>query len=253
MPGAFDDVDLSAVALFPLPSVVLFPRAVLPLHIFEDRYRAMTADVLAGDRLVAMALLRPGWEKSYYGRPAIEPVVCVGQILTHEKLPDGKYNFLLQGLLRATVSRELPGAATPYRRAELKPLEEAPALEIDLEAERRRLVELFHAGPLGASGTGRQFRQIVKSHLPTCDVADLSAFTFLDDVGLKQSLLADADVRARVARTVDALAKLSRSMRPSAPPASPADAAPHGGAKDAGAKQGPADASSPPPFDPNLN
>src|SRR5687768_2370471 len=72
--------DLCAVPLFPLPNVVLFPRAVLPLHIFEERYKTMAADALAGDRLVAMALLRPGWEKSYYGRPAIEPVVCVGTI-----------------------------------------------------------------------------------------------------------------------------------------------------------------------------
>src|SRR5687767_7158030 len=100
------DVDFAAVPLFPLPSVVLFPRAVLPLHIFEDRYRAMTADALAGDKVVAMALLKAGWEKSYYGRPAIEPVVCVGKILSHEKLPDGKYNFLLQGVQRARVIRE---------------------------------------------------------------------------------------------------------------------------------------------------
>src|SRR3954466_5571076 len=109
------DPDLSAVPLFPLPSVVLFPRAVLPLHIFEDRYRAMTADALEGDRLIAMALLRPGWEKSYYGRPAIEPVVCVGRIVSHEKLADGKYNFLLQGLVRAVVVREHLQHETPYR------------------------------------------------------------------------------------------------------------------------------------------
>src|SRR5437762_11771699 len=98
MTDASDEpVDLSAVALFPLPGVVLFPRAVLPLHIFEDRYRAMMADALAGGRLIAVALLKPGWEKTYYGRPEIEPVVCVGQILSHEKLADGKYNLLLQG------------------------------------------------------------------------------------------------------------------------------------------------------------
>src|SRR5436189_3401156 len=86
----------AAVPLFPLPNVVLFPRAVLPLHIFEERYKVMTADALAGRRRVAMALLKPGWEKNYYGRPAIDPVVCVGEILTHEQFPDGKYNFLLQ-------------------------------------------------------------------------------------------------------------------------------------------------------------
>src|SRR5881275_2591828 len=112
------DDDLSSVALFPLPSVVLFPRAVLPLHIFEDRYRAMTADALIGDRRIAMALLKPGWEKTYYGKPEIEPVVCVGRILSHEKLADGKYNFLLQGELRARIVRELPADQT-YRRAQL--------------------------------------------------------------------------------------------------------------------------------------
>ena len=205
-------LDLSAVPLFPLPGVVLFPRAVLPLHIFEDRYRAMTADALAGDRLVAMALLKPGWEKSYYGRPAIEPVVCVGRILSHEKLPDGKYNFLLQGVQRARIVRESVDGDKPYRTAQLQPLEETPALEIDLEAERRRLHELFTATPLGGVGAGRQFRQIVKTPLPTAAVADLAAFTFLEDVALKQALLEDVDVRRRVARTVGALQELVATL-----------------------------------------
>src|SRR5438270_7411228 len=98
-----DEADLSAVPLFPLPNVVLFPRAVLPLHIFEERYKAMTAHALEGDRQFAMALLRPGWEKNYYSKPVIDPVVCVGRILTHERLEDGKYNFMLQGTTRARV------------------------------------------------------------------------------------------------------------------------------------------------------
>src|SRR5476651_2067777 len=93
--------EVLTVPLFPLPNVVLFPRAVLPLHIFEERYKAMTADTLRGDGRIAMALLKPGWEKCYYQRPAIDPVVCVGTILSHEKLPDGTYNFLLQGAIRA--------------------------------------------------------------------------------------------------------------------------------------------------------
>jgi uncharacterized protein len=215
-------LDLSAVPLFPLPGVVLFPRAVLPLHIFEDRYRAMTADALVGDNLIAMALLKPGWEKSYYGRPAIEPVVCVGQILSHEKLADGKYNFLLQGVPRARIIREYGGdhsgdaaadaVQLPYRTAKLQPLEETPAVETDLEGERRRLHELFMTTPLGGIGAGRQFRQIIKAPLPTPVVADLAAFTFLEDVPLKQSLLADVDVRHRVGRTVAALHDLVATL-----------------------------------------
>ena len=105
-----------------------------------------------------MALLKPGWEKSYYGRPAIEPVVCVGRILSHEKLPDGKYNFLLQGVQRARIIRENGGGdrgdETPYRTAQLQPLEETPAPEIELEDERRQLHELFMTTPLGRDRRG---------------------------------------------------------------------------------------------------
>jgi len=59
--------------LFPLPNVVLFPGVFLPLHIFEPRYKEMVADALAGDRIIGMALLRPGWEADYEGRPPIYP------------------------------------------------------------------------------------------------------------------------------------------------------------------------------------
>jgi hypothetical protein len=229
-------LDLGAVPLFPLPGVVLFPRAVLPLHIFEDRYRAMTADALGSDKVIAMALLKPGWEKSYYGRPAIEPVVCVGRILSHEILHDGKYNFLLQGVQRARIIRENGGGAggggsgagsgddeTPYRTAQLEPLEETPAPEIELEEERRRLHELFMTTPLGGIGAGRQFRQIVKAPLPTPVIADLAAFTFLEDVPLKQSLLGDVDVRHRVGRTVAALQQLVATLPQAIYAPAPAD------------------------------
>src|SRR6476659_438156 len=122
----------SAVPLFPLPNVVLFPRAVLPLHIFEERYKQMTHDALRGKRQIAMALMRAGWEKNYYQRPVLEPIVCVGTILSHERLPDGKYNFLLQGRMRARIIREVE-KETAYRMAELAPLHETRAMEIDLE------------------------------------------------------------------------------------------------------------------------
>src|ERR1700722_8774241 len=99
--------DACYAPLFPLPNVVLLPRAVLPLHIFEERYKAMIADALAGGRRIAMCLLKPGWEKNYHAKPAIEQAVCVGRILSAEKLPDEKYNFLLQGEIRGKIVREI--------------------------------------------------------------------------------------------------------------------------------------------------
>src|SRR3954466_10946027 len=139
------------VPLFPLPNVVLFPRAILPLHIFEERYKVMTADALDGDRQIAMALLKPGWEKNYYGQAEIEPVVCIGTILSHERLPDGKYNFLLQGHTRARVVHEHPRKdGRLYRTAQLEPLPQTHVMEIDLADARHRFAELFarDGGPL---------------------------------------------------------------------------------------------------------
>jgi uncharacterized protein len=203
-------LDLRAVALFPLPNVVLFPHAVLPLHIFEQRYKAMTADALAGTRQVAMALLRPGWEKSYHGQAEIEPVVCVGRILSHEQLPDGKYNFLLQGHTRARIVRELPQKRM-YRLAQLEKLVEQAMPEIELAPQRQCLTELFAAGKLAPAGLAEPFSRLLAGELPTADVADLIAFTFIEDASIKQSLLAETDVHRRVDRILAELKGLSEA------------------------------------------
>lgn len=87
--------------LFPLPNVVLFPYAVLPLHIFEPRYRQMTADAIAGEGYLAMALLRSaGHEESGGELPTIHDIVGLGKIIAHERLPDGRYYVFLRGLAR---------------------------------------------------------------------------------------------------------------------------------------------------------
>jgi uncharacterized protein len=111
------------IPLFPLPNVVLFPQVFLPLRIFEPRYRAMVADALAGDRVIGMALLRPGWEAAYEERPPIYKVGCSGVITHFEKLPDGRYNIVLRGVERFTVEHE--DHTRPYRRAEVRPLPES--------------------------------------------------------------------------------------------------------------------------------
>ena len=96
----------SLLPLFPLPNVVLFPGVFLPLHIFEPRYRAMTEDALSGDRMIGMALLKPGFEAEYEGRPPIYPVGCVGLITHALRLPDGRFNIVLQGVERFRVREE---------------------------------------------------------------------------------------------------------------------------------------------------
>src|SRR5439155_26348930 len=92
--------------LFPLPNVVLFPNVFLPLHVFEARYRDMVADAVAGDRMIGMVLLKPGWQQDYEGRPPVYPIGCSG-VMTHVKrLPNGRYNIVLRGVERFRILRE---------------------------------------------------------------------------------------------------------------------------------------------------
>ena len=137
------------IPLFPLPNVVLFPNVCLPLHVFEPRYREMTADALAGDRIIGMVLLRPGWEGNYEGRPPIYDVGCAGLITHAENLDDGRYNLVLRGMEKFRVLRE--EYQHSYRRADVQAIHEAVS-EADrdvMRAERRRLESLLVPQPQG--------------------------------------------------------------------------------------------------------
>ena len=120
VPGAVALPDV--IPVFPLPDVMLFPNVSRPLHIFEPRYRAMVADALAGDRLIGMVTLEPGYEAEYEGRPPIFPIGCAGRITEVEELPDGRYLIVLRGLVKFRVLDE--DRSRPYRLARVEALPE---------------------------------------------------------------------------------------------------------------------------------
>lgn len=93
--------------IFPLPNVVLFPDARLPLHIFEPRYRQMTEDALRGERVIGMVLLASA-DSPEGGLPPVFEVGCAGRILESQPLPDGRSNILLEGVRRFRIEREEP-------------------------------------------------------------------------------------------------------------------------------------------------
>jgi Lon protease-like protein len=108
--------------LFPLGTTVLFPNTVLPLHVFEPRYRALTRDCLASTQCLAIPLLVAGWERDYEGRPPIHPVAGMAKIVQHEELDDGRFVLVLRGIARVRIEDEIAGDE-PYRVARCAPLE----------------------------------------------------------------------------------------------------------------------------------
>jgi len=144
-----EDLDLrgfnNRCLLFPLPRVVLFPHAVLPLHIFEPRYRQMTEDAIATDKLITIVQLQSEPVTSVnpmLGSPPIEEIACLGRILQHERLPDGRFNFLLLGRKRVKLTREVPSNKL-YRIAEATILEDIDDDPTTEEPHRVELVALF--------------------------------------------------------------------------------------------------------------
>ncbi len=131
------------ISLFPLPSTVFYPGTPLPLHIFEPRYRKMTSDALESKRKIGMVLLKPDWEDSYFDRPEIFSIGCVGSIEKEIHYPDGKYDFTLVGLSRFRILREVDGK--PYRLAEIDLLEEQNEQEISegSNATRDSLIDRY--------------------------------------------------------------------------------------------------------------
>jgi Lon protease-like protein len=132
------------IPVFPLAGALLFPRAQLPLHIFEPRYRAMVRDALAGDKLIGM--IQPRDEAS---PPALFEIGCLGRIVGSELLDDGRYNIVLEGLSRFRILREVD-TATPYRQVEAdrgdfgddeEPDPLGIAQRADLEREARRYAD----------------------------------------------------------------------------------------------------------------
>src|SRR5262249_39157147 len=161
------------VRLFPLPNLVLYPFVIQPLHIFEPRYRQLLADALADDRLMALALLQPGWEEDYHQRPPIYPAVCIGRIFKEERLSDGRYNLRPPGVARARVVEEL-SADKPYRSARVEVLADVPVSSAAVEKLLRDELGRLTSGWFAAQPAAReQLQKLLHSGLPLgalCDV-----------------------------------------------------------------------------------
>jgi Lon protease-like protein len=206
--------------VFPLDQVTLLPQQVLPLHIFEPRYRQMVTDALDASGQIAMAVFDGrDWKQQYHGRPPIRPAVCIGHIAQHEKLADGRYNIILRGVCRARVIKELaPRDARLYREAMLEPIgleqDETPtlrALRVSIERD-------LDAGSLARLADGATLLEYVRDEdIPTAALLELISFTLVKDREKRYRLLEEGDADARAELVRREIAEINRMIRLAVP------------------------------------
>jgi Lon protease-like protein len=188
--------------VFPLNACVLLPHATVPLHIFEDRYKHMTRDALDSHGVIAMATYagqahscaEPA-EESVFG-PPIREHVCVGYILRHQQLEEGRYNILLQGVCRARIRKEV--YHEPYRLAFLEPTEADPPMEIDISEQRSRLEALLGDDRLKQLASINSINNWLSREIPTPALVDLATLTVCCDLDQRYAMLAEPDVTRRL-------------------------------------------------------
>jgi ATP-dependent Lon protease len=199
-------LDLSALAdvpIFPLPQVVLFPRALLPLHVFEPRYRTMLKDCLETHRMMVVALIPNPDDLDEGGRPKIAKVAGLGVVIEHQALPDGRANIVLHGRARVRVD-ELP-FVPPYRRARVTPVDEAPTSVAS--ADRTALLSAATAFAAEVHKRDPKFTLNLPPSLDAGAIADLCAHHLVIDASARQRLLEEHDVTTRVRLVMQELAQ----------------------------------------------
>ena len=205
---------LTRMPLFPLPNVVLFPHASLRLHIFEERYRAMTRDILLGERFLAMGLIVEGASPAD-DRPAVEPVAGVGEVIMAHELPDGRFNLVVRGHTRIHIDEEL-ASDRPYRLVSATVLSDVPVADPselrDAEQSLRVLIgQLADAIPEG----GEPLRQIVAGLETPAALANVAASELIADLAVRQRLLETRDVGERIERvTAEIVSMMARLNAP---------------------------------------
>lgn len=200
------------VSLFPLPNVLLYPDAMLPLHVFEPRYLSMVEDLLErGEERIVVGLLAPGWEDRYFERPAVHAIAGLGKVLQARKTENGRYNLLVQGVQRVRILEELP-PEKPYRSVRFEEVAEQPPTDPKecahlQEALRNGLIE-FADGSL-----------ILQANASVGYMADLLTVALPIPVELKQELFSTLEVcqRARsVLRLVEDALTRRRTLKEAA-------------------------------------
>ncbi len=210
---------LLQIPIFPLPNAVLFPRTILPLHVFEPRYRRLVNDVLGGDRRFAVFLMKPA--DGLPTGPEAEPfeIGCLGEIVRADALPDGRFDVLLAGLTRIRIEEFLTDV--PYRVVGALRAEESGTAPEPAATDAFRMLASRYSREVLGREMGADLRGGSTEMLVNTAAASLEA-----DVYERQRLLEAADLTERMRGTAERMAeqleareviRAARSARPHDP------------------------------------
>ena len=214
-PQQLPDDFSNIVRLFPLGELVAFPSNVLPLHIFESRYREMFEDAIAGDQLIAMATLVPGHSDEYFTRPPVHPTICIGRIMGHETTAKGTYEFLLLGIARARIENEVEPIRS-FREARVTLLEDT----LDASpGEQQDLMNSLTSVLKDRFPEAEQLLDVIASgHFELPALTDFLAFQLPLSTDEKLHLLSETSVTRRALKLLQHCERdHSRTARPSSP------------------------------------
>jgi hypothetical protein len=197
--------------MFPLPGVVLFPHALLPLHIFEERYKKMARDVLSSHRFLAVAMLESPADALVPGRPPVLPIMGMGEVVVAHELPDGRFNMVIRGRARVHLEQEL-ASDEPYRLISASLRKDLPiGNEAELSDAHQSLRTLVGRLAERIPDGGELLRQLVASQTNPHELSDVLAAALVVDPHKRQRLLETRDGLRRVESvTAEVVAMIGR-------------------------------------------
>ena len=206
---------LRRLPLFPLEDVVLFPHSMIPLHIFEARYRKMVRDVLGSNRLVAISLQLERENLEEGNVPRVASVASVGELVLAQELPDGRFNLVVRGRARIGIDEEL-FSEEPYRLIAAHEIPDDPTVEAtDIDEADTTLRALVSGLAESIPDGGELLKHVAAAQDTPAALANVVAASLIADAKARQRLLETTDVFQRLERlSNEVVALIARVGKP---------------------------------------
>ena len=189
--------QLRRLPLFPLENVVLFPHSMIPLHIFEPRYRKMIKDVMATNKLLAISLQLEREDPAREEAPRVADVAAVGEVVMAQELSDGRFNLIVHGRARINIDSELP-SDEPYRLVAAHEIPDDPPEDHTTDEADLTLRALVSGLAESIPEGGELLKQVAAAQETQAELSNVLAASLVSDTKARQRLLETTNIAERM-------------------------------------------------------